>query len=150
MKALGFIETNGFVAATEAADSALKAANVSLAGQYRPGSGLVAVIITGDVAAVKAAVEAGAASAATIGRLGVNGQAFTQEPHPMQRSRSTIRTLPNWELACNAFTGLTGQAPTHNGVSHCLHWAIFTSSGNGSKEFCMICILDSDGFATPS
>ena len=69
MKALGFIETNGFVAATEAADSALKAANVSLAGQYRPGSGLVAVIITGDVAAVKAAVEAGAASAATIGRV---------------------------------------------------------------------------------
>ena len=69
MQALGFIETKGFVAATEAADSALKAANVSLVGQKRVGSGLVTVIITGDVAAVKAAIEAGAESAAAIGEV---------------------------------------------------------------------------------
>lgn len=69
MKALGFIETRGFVAATEAADSALKAANVSLVGQKRPGSGLVAVVITGDVAAVKAAVDAGANSAKAVGEV---------------------------------------------------------------------------------
>jgi len=69
MQALGFIETKGFVAAVEAADSALKAANVSLVGQKRVGSGLVAVILTGDVAAVKAAVEAGAESAAAIGEV---------------------------------------------------------------------------------
>jgi ethanolamine utilization protein EutM len=69
MQALGFIETKGFVAAVEAADSALKAANVSLVGQKRVGSGLVAVILTGDVAAVKAAVEAGAESAAAIGQV---------------------------------------------------------------------------------
>jgi len=69
MKALGFIETRGFVAATEAADSALKAANVSLVGQKRAGSGLVTVILTGDVAAVKSAVEAGAESAAAVGEI---------------------------------------------------------------------------------
>jgi ethanolamine utilization protein EutM len=69
MQALGFIETKGFVAAVEAADSALKAANVSLIGQKRVGSGLVAVILTGDVAAVKAAIEAGTESASAIGKV---------------------------------------------------------------------------------
>jgi ethanolamine utilization protein EutM len=69
MMALGFIETKGFVAAVEAADSALKAANVSLVGQKRVGSGLVAVILTGDVAAVKAAVEAGTESASNVGQV---------------------------------------------------------------------------------
>ena len=69
MMALGFIETKGFVAAVEAADSALKAANVSLVGQKRVGSGLVAVILTGDVAAVKAAVEAGTESASVVGQV---------------------------------------------------------------------------------
>lgn len=69
MQALGFIETQGFVAAVEAADSALKAANVSLLTQMRAGSGLVMIILTGDVAAVKAAVDAGAGSAAAIGKV---------------------------------------------------------------------------------
>jgi len=69
MQALGFIETKGFVAAVEAADSALKAANVSLVGQKRVGSGLVAVILTGDVSAVKAAIEAGTESASAIGQV---------------------------------------------------------------------------------
>ena len=69
MQAMGFIETKGFVAAVEAADSALKAANVSFVGQKRVGSGLVAVILTGDVAAVKAAVDAGTESAAAVGEV---------------------------------------------------------------------------------
>ncbi len=69
MQAMGFIETKGFVAAVEAADSALKAASVSLVGQKRVGSGLVAVILAGDVAAVKAAVEAGTESAAAVGQV---------------------------------------------------------------------------------
>jgi len=80
MKALGFIETRGLVAATEAADSALKAASVSLVGQKRPGSGLVTVIITGDVAAVKSAVDAGASSAAAVGEV-VSVQVIAR-PHP--------------------------------------------------------------------
>ncbi len=79
MKALGFIETRGFVAAAEAADSALKSANVSLVGQKLPGSGLVAVIITGDVAAVKAAVDAAAGSASSIGEV-VSAQVIAR-PH---------------------------------------------------------------------
>ena len=69
MQALGFIETQGFVAAVEAADSALKSANVSLLTQMRAGSGLVMVIVTGDVAAVKAAVDAGAGSASAVGQV---------------------------------------------------------------------------------
>ncbi len=69
MKALGFIETKGFVAAVEAADSALKAASVSFLTQLRAGSGLVMIVVTGDVAAVKAAVDAGAGSAAAIGEV---------------------------------------------------------------------------------
>ena len=69
MQALGLIETRGFVAAAEAADSALKAASVSLLGQKRVGSGLVTVIIQGDVAAVKAGVEAGTESASAVGEV---------------------------------------------------------------------------------
>ena len=69
MLALGFIETMGFVAAVEAADSALKAASVSLVGQKRAGSGLVTVIISGNVAAVKAAVDAGSESASAVGKV---------------------------------------------------------------------------------
>jgi ethanolamine utilization protein EutM len=69
MQALGFIETKGFVAAVLAADSALKAANVTLVGQKRVGGALVAVILTGDVAAVKAAIEAGTEAASAIGKV---------------------------------------------------------------------------------
>lgn len=79
MQALGFIETRGFVAAIEAADSALKSASVSLVGQKRPGSGLVAIIITGDVAAVKSAVDAGTESASAVGEV-VSSQVIAR-PH---------------------------------------------------------------------
>jgi len=79
MNALGFIETRGFVASVVAADSALKSANVSLVGRKLPGSGLVAVIVTGDVAAVKAAVDAAAASASVVGEV-VSAQVIAR-PH---------------------------------------------------------------------
>ena len=69
MQALGFIETIGLVAAAEAADSALKAASVSLIGKQSVGAGLFTVILTGDVAAVKAAVDAGAESASAVGQV---------------------------------------------------------------------------------
>ena len=80
MQALGFIETKGFVAAVEAADSAMKAASVSLVGQRWVGSGLVTVILTGDVAAIKAAVAAGKESASAIGEV-VSAQVIAS-PHP--------------------------------------------------------------------
>lgn len=67
--ALGMIETKGFVAAVEAADVMLKTAQVSFIGTYRVGSGLVCVMVNGDVGAVKAAVEAGGAAAGRLGEL---------------------------------------------------------------------------------
>ena len=68
-EAIGLIETRGLVGSIEAADSMLKAANVSLLGHERVGGGLVTVIVTGDVGAVKAAVDAGAAAAKRVGEL---------------------------------------------------------------------------------
>ena len=68
-QALGLIETRGMVALVEATDAALKAANVSYKGWERVGSGLVSVMLEGDVAAVKAATDAGAAAAAKVGEV---------------------------------------------------------------------------------
>lgn len=67
--ALGMVETKGFVAAVEAADAMAKAARVELVGCERLGGGYVTSIIRGDVAAVKAAVEAGSLAASKIGQL---------------------------------------------------------------------------------
>ena len=69
LEALGMVETRGLVAAIEAADAMVKAANVELIGTEKIGSGLVSVMVRGDVGAVKAAVEAGAASAGSLGEL---------------------------------------------------------------------------------
>lgn len=69
MEALGMIETKGLVASIEAADAMVKAANVTLIGKEFPGGGLVSVMVRGDVGAVKAAVEAGAAAADRLGEL---------------------------------------------------------------------------------
>jgi len=68
-EALGMVETRGLVAAVEAADAMVKAANVALVGTEKIGSGLVTVMVRGDVGAVKSAVEAGAASASGLGEL---------------------------------------------------------------------------------
>ena len=69
MEALGMVETRGLVAAIEAADAMVKAANVVLVGTEKIGSGLVSVMIRGDVGAVKASVEAGVAAAKRVGEL---------------------------------------------------------------------------------
>ena len=68
-QALGMVETRGLVAAIEAADAMLKAANVELVGTEKIGSGLVSVMVRGDVGAVKAAVETGSAAAANLGEV---------------------------------------------------------------------------------
>ena len=67
--ALGMVETKGLVGSIEAADAMVKAANVHLIGKERVGGGLVTVMVRGDVGAVKAAVEAGAAAAKRVGEL---------------------------------------------------------------------------------
>ena len=69
MKALGILETRGLVCAVEALDAMLKTADVCYTGQRRVGSGLVAMLVEGDVAAVKAAVDAGAEAAQRVGEL---------------------------------------------------------------------------------
>ena len=69
LEALGIIETRGLVAAIEAADAMLKAANVQLVGTEKIGSGLVSVMVRGDVGAVKSAVEAGQTNAAKLGEI---------------------------------------------------------------------------------
>ena len=68
-RALGFIETRGFIGAVEAADTMLKAASVSLVGYKKTGSGYIAVMVRGDVGAVKSAVEAGTEAAARVGEV---------------------------------------------------------------------------------
>ena len=68
-QALGMIETKGLVGSVEAADAMVKAANVRLIGKVQVGGGLVTVMVRGDVGAVKAAVDAGAAAASRVGEL---------------------------------------------------------------------------------
>ena len=68
-EALGMVETKGLIGAIEAADAMVKAANVTLVGKEMIGSGLVTVMVRGDVGAVKASVDAGAAAAKRVGEL---------------------------------------------------------------------------------
>ncbi|MGZ9585205.1 BMC domain-containing protein [Paenibacillus marinisediminis] len=69
MSALGMIETKGLIGAVEAADAMVKAANVKLIGKVHVGGGLVTVMVRGDVGAVKAATDSGAAAAEKVGEL---------------------------------------------------------------------------------
>ena len=68
-EALGMLETKGLVAAVEGCDAMLKSANVQIVGAEKIGSGLVTVMVRGDVGAVKAATEAGAAAAGAVGEV---------------------------------------------------------------------------------
>lgn len=69
MEALGFIETYGMVCAIEGADAAVKAANVTLVGCKRVKSGIITIIVKGDVGAVKAAIDAGCCAAKKVGQV---------------------------------------------------------------------------------
>lgn len=83
--ALGMIETKGLVSAVEAADAMVKAANVELIGREQVGGGLVTVMVRGDVAAVKAATDAGAAAAQRVGEL--------VSVHVIPRPHSEVETI---------------------------------------------------------
>lgn len=67
--AIGIIETKGLTASIEAADAMLKAANVEILGTEKIGSGLISVIVTGEIGAVKAAIEVGSEAAGRVGEL---------------------------------------------------------------------------------
>ena len=79
MEALGMIETKGLVPLVEASDAMLKAANVTLVGWEQIGSGMVTALVVGDVAAVKAAIDAGSAAAQRVGE--VVGVQVIPRPH---------------------------------------------------------------------
>src|ERR1700738_800742 len=79
MEALGMVETKRLVALVEASDAMIKAANVTLLGWQKIGSGLVTAMVVGDVAAVKAAIDAGAAAAGRVGE--VIGVQVIPRPH---------------------------------------------------------------------
>ena len=85
--ALGMVETKGLVSAIEAADAMVKAANVNLVGYEKIGSGLVTVMVRGDVGAVKAAVEAGAVAAGNVGQV--------VSTHVIPRPHHDVETLLN-------------------------------------------------------
>jgi microcompartment protein CcmL/EutN len=84
-EALGMVETKGLVGAIEAADAMVKAANVTLVGKEKVGSGLVTVMVRGDVGAVKASVDAGASAAKRVGEL--------VSVHVIPRPHSDVETL---------------------------------------------------------
>jgi microcompartment protein CcmL/EutN len=95
-EALGLVETKGLVALIEAADAMVKAANVSLIGMEKIGSGLCTVMVRGDVGAVKAATDAGAAAARRVGE--VVSVHVIPRPHTeteMLLPRAHIETLKN-------------------------------------------------------
>ncbi|MFN6108456.1 MAG: BMC domain-containing protein [Planctomycetaceae bacterium] len=69
LEALGMIETKGLISLIEASDAMLKSANVTIVGWEKVGSGMVTVFVVGDVAAVKAAVDAGASAASKVGEV---------------------------------------------------------------------------------
>jgi len=85
MNALGMIETRGLVGAVEAADAMVKAANVELVGREQIGGGLVTVLVRGDVGAVKAATDAGAAAAERVGEL--------KSVHVIPRPHGEVETI---------------------------------------------------------
>lgn len=89
--ALGIIETTGFTPAMAAADSAVKSANVTLGKWIKVGGGRVAIIIRGDVAAVKAAVEAGVAAAKRVG--GVESELVIPRPSDKLNPKFPIGSL---------------------------------------------------------
>ena len=88
--ALGMIETKGLVAAIEAADAMVKAAKVTLLGREKVGGGLVTVLVRGEVGAVKAATDAGAAAAQRVGEL----IAVHVIPRPHAEVEQIIPTAP--------------------------------------------------------
>ncbi len=83
--ALGLVETKGLVGAIEAADAMVKSANVQLIGYEKIGSGLITVMVRGDVGAVKAAVDAGSAAASVVGEV--------KSSHVIPRPHSEVEAI---------------------------------------------------------
>ena len=107
-EALGMIETKGLVGAIEAADSMVKAANVALIGYEKIGSGLVTVMVRGDVGAVKASVDAGAAAASW--ERSRNGRELHTAPGLRVPSRAAVDPVEASPVPPRAPAGFAGRA----------------------------------------
>ena len=109
-QALGMVETKGLIGAIEAADAMVKAANVTLIGKEKIGSGLVTVMVRGDVGAVKAAVDAGAAAAKRVGDLyGV---------HVIPRPHDDIEGIENLDKIVEIDQAPIGRTPRSNPATY--------------------------------
>ena len=105
MEALGMIETKGFVGAVEAADAMVKAANVVLVGREYIGSGYVTVLVRGDVGAVKAATDAGAAAARRVGEL-ISVHVIPRPHQELERVLEASGLIdPNYQLGAGEVRG---------------------------------------------
>ncbi len=123
-EALGMVETKGLVGAIEAADAMTKAANVALVGYEKIGSGLVTVMVRGDVGAVKASVDAGAAAAANVGQ--VVSQHVIPRPHT-----DVEKILPRHYH--RAITGLRKQARRSVYRFHCRYTKLPAGGGHNGE-----------------
>src|SRR3954453_21300173 len=101
LEALGMVETKGFVGAVEAADAMVKAANVILVGKEYIGSGYVTVFVRGDVGAVKAATDAGAAAARPVGES-ISVHAIPRPHADVERALAQRRIAAPQQLAAGA------------------------------------------------
>ena len=124
---LGMIETKGLIGAIEAADAMVKSANVQLVGKEQVGGGLVTVMVRGDVGAVKAATDAGAAAAEKVGELisvHVIARPHTEVDAIMPKDR---KNSPNTKACCSALRKSSGRISETVRVTGC----IFSGRGIG-------------------
>lgn len=111
MQALGLIETRGLLPAIEGVDAMLKTAQVELVGRTFVGGGLVTIAVTGDVGAVKAAVEAGVAAVERIGHLSLVSQHVIPRPHPDIESIVVVSANPTEEQSMVSQEDNSGYTP---------------------------------------
>lgn len=130
MEALGMIETYGLVPAIEAADAMLKAAEVRLLERTFVKGGLVAVTVTGDVGAIKAAVDAGAAAAARLGERALVSQHVIPRPH-VEVGECIINPVP---LAEQRATEENGDCPRQGLIGQRVENALQVKTDDSSKK----------------
>ena len=136
--ALGMVETKGLVGSIEAADAMVKAANVNLIGKVHVGGGLVTVMVRGDVGAVKAATDAGAAAAAKVGEL-VSVHVIPQAPqrggvhssHPHRQRQITAEPRPRKAWGQTEAIGLEGGTSAKEVIGN---GRDFAGTGNGGDQ----------------
>lgn len=142
-EAIGMIETRGLVGSIEAADAMVKAANVTLMGEERIGGGLITVIVKGDVGAVKAAVDAGAAAAKRVGEL-ISVHVIPRPYQNCRRRTSNFARRSYWSIDsqnytigfCKLYLSFISKWRKHPDILYCIKFWAYNSQGFfGSKSW---------------